>query len=113
LRCWIAGHRDIDTPLAVPPVALFFPRVTPVVIAIPFPEPRLVARRELDPPKPLRALPGVEPRDDEPRRRAMLRGERLAVRAKSDEAIVALRELDGRVRGEALFAVSDHVFCLR
>src|SRR5438309_54150 len=55
----------------------------------------------------LRALPGVEPRDDEPRRRAMLRSEGLAVRAKRDEAVVALRELDGRVRGEALLAVRD------
>ena len=37
----------------------------------------------------------------------MLRSQGLAVRAKRDEAVVALRELDGRVRGEALLAVRD------
>src|SRR3954468_741466 len=93
---------------SVAPVALFLPGVAAVVIAVALPEARLIHGGELDPAEPLRALPRVEARHDEAQRVAVLGRERLAVGAKCQQAIVALRELDRRVRGEAVLAVRDH-----
>src|SRR5215216_7478371 len=72
--------RDICTSSTrdgVPPclegVPLFLPVVAVVVVAVPLPEARLVRAQELAAAEPLRALPEVAVRDDEPERPAVLR----------------------------------------
>ena len=53
--------------LVVAPIPLFLPRVTGVVIPILLPKTRRIGIAELDSAQPLRALPRIETRDDEPR----------------------------------------------
>ena len=55
-------------------VALLEPRVAPVVVAVAFPEAGLVVVEHAQPGDPLRALPEVEVRHEQPRRAAVLDG---------------------------------------
>src|SRR5207249_10233871 len=61
------------------PVPLLAPRVSVVVVAEALPETRLVLVDQLEPAHPLRALPQVQVRDEQPRRPAVLGCQRLAV----------------------------------
>src|SRR4051812_47810311 len=66
-------------PFSVTLVTLLTPGVTQVVVAVLLPEPRLVARHERQLADPLRALPEVEVRHQQPDRSAVLDRQRLAV----------------------------------
>ena len=68
------GSRVTSTSEAVP---FLLPWVGLVVVAVALPEAGLVGDRELDSAQPLRALPEVLARHDEPQRPAVLGGERL------------------------------------
>src|SRR4051812_1020883 len=70
--------RSGPAPRSVPPIALFFPRVAVVVVAVGLPEAGLVVIAQLEAADPFRALPEVQMRDQEPRRAAVLGLERLA-----------------------------------
>src|SRR5438132_863540 len=65
--------------ILIAPVALLAPRVSIKVVAVGLPESRLLLLLELDPAHPLRALPEIEVRDEQSRRTAVLRVQRLAV----------------------------------
>src|SRR5918997_6213422 len=60
-------------------VPLLAPGVTEVVVAVLLPEPRLVARHQGELADPLRALPEVQVRHQQPDGTAVLDGQRLAV----------------------------------
>src|SRR3954447_9111304 len=60
-------------------IPLLFPWVTVVVVAVALPESGLIVRAQLDPANPLRTLPEVVARDEQPRRATVLRGERLVL----------------------------------
>src|SRR3954451_10531528 len=79
--------RDYDKSEAV---ALLFPEIGVVVVAVALPEARLVDRGELDAGQPLGALPEVLRRNEEPHRPAMLRGERRSVGLVDDERVLVL-----------------------
>src|SRR4051794_35013580 len=59
-------------------VPLLEPRVAEVVVAVALPEPLLVVLHERQPGDPLRALPEVEPRDEQPHRAAVFARERTS-----------------------------------
>src|SRR3954464_7789873 len=63
---------------SVPPIALLFPGIAVVVVAVGLPEARLVVVAQLEAADPLRALPEVQMRDQQPRGAAVLGLERLA-----------------------------------
>src|SRR3954462_4465791 len=64
-------------PRSIPPIALLFPWVAVVVVAVGLPEAGLVVVAQLEAADPLRALPEVQMRDQQPRRAAVLGLERL------------------------------------
>src|SRR3954454_4467280 len=70
--------RSGPAPRSVPLVALLFPGIAVVVVAIGLPEARLVVVAQLEPADPLRALPEVQMRDEQPGRAAVLGLERLS-----------------------------------
>src|SRR5690348_4567000 len=88
-------------------VALLFPGVGVVVVAVALPEAEPVDGGELDGAEPLGALPEVLPRDHEPRRPAVLLRQGLAVGVRRDERVLVLEEGDRHVRGEVMFGVGD------
>src|SRR3954470_14514809 len=73
----------------VAPVALLFPRVAAVVVAVGLPEAGLVVVEELDAAHPLGALPEVEMRHQQARRPAVLGLERLVAVAVCDPRLAA------------------------
>src|SRR5205807_8936018 len=85
-------------------VALLEPRVSVVVVAVALPEARLVLGAELDSPHPLRALPEVELRDEQPRPPAVLGLERLAVVGVGDPRLAAGDVLQREIRRVAAVA---------
>src|SRR3954453_12107426 len=89
-------------------VALFLPVVRVVVVAVALPEPRLVGREELEAAQPLRALPEVTRRDDEPERPPMLGLERFAVGFPRDQRLVVLERLPREAGGETLLRLREH-----
>src|ERR1700757_3486750 len=76
--------------LALELVAFFFPVVRVVAVAVALPEARLVCGSELEAGQPLRALPEVLRRDEEPCRPSVVRCERRAVRLVHDERALVL-----------------------
>ena len=70
-------------PGSVAPVPLFAPWVPVVVVAEALPESGLVVEGQRDAADPLRALPQVQVRDEQPGRAAVLRGQVLAVVART------------------------------
>src|SRR5918992_337829 len=70
--------QSVPAPRSVPRVALLFPGVAVVVVAVGLPEARLVVVAQLESANPLGALPEVEMRNEQPRRSAVLGLERLA-----------------------------------
>src|SRR3954465_8196756 len=89
-------------------VPLFLPVVRVVVVAVALPEPRLVAREELQAAQPLRALPEVTRRDDEPERPPVVGLERFAVGFPRDQRLVVLERLERDVGREALLRLGEH-----
>src|SRR3954471_17351155 len=69
--------RSVPAPRSVPRIALLFPRVAVVVVAVGLPEAGLVVVAKLKAADPLRALPEVQMRDQQPRRAAVLGLKRL------------------------------------
>src|ERR1700730_3295667 len=90
-------------------VALLFPVVGVVVLAVALREAGLIRGEELDAAQPLGALPEVARRDDETQRPAVLGLELLAVRLPGDESLVVLERLERHVGREALLRVREHV----
>ena len=88
-------------------VALLFPVVGVVVVAVPLPEAGLVVVGELDPAQPLRGLPEVATRDEEAHRPAVVGRRALAVRLVDDERVLVLDRRERDVGGEALLRVGD------
>src|SRR5437868_12905467 len=86
------------TPQSVAPVPLFQPRVAENVIAVGLPETRLVLVLQPEAAHPLRALPEVEVRHQQPRRPAVLRLERLAVVVVGDPCLAIRDVLERQVR---------------
>src|SRR5215207_6479188 len=85
-------------------VALLAPRVAAVVVAELLPEPRLVAFEQREAAQPLRALPEVQVRDEQPRRPTMLGVQRRAVVVEGDPRLAAgdvLERQIGRVAAVA------------
>ena len=89
-------------------VPLLEPWVAVVVVAVALPEARLVVVAQLQPAHPLRALPEVEVRHEQPRRAAVLGLERLAVVAVRDPGLAARDVLQREVRRVAAVAEGDH-----
>src|SRR5207247_8845246 len=74
---------------SVAAVALLFPRVAVVVVAVVLPETGLVLGAQLEATHPLGALPEVEVRDEQPGRATMLRLEGLASGLLRDPSLAA------------------------
>src|SRR3954454_2903537 len=76
----VSATRRPRSPAArsVAAVALLFPRVAVVVVAVVLPETRLVLGAQLEAAHPLGALPEIKVRDEQPGRATVLRVERLA-----------------------------------
>src|SRR5206468_11370501 len=92
---------------SVAAVALFEPLVAAVVVAQRLPEAGHVAVDQAEAADPLRALPEVAPRDDEPGRAAVLWRERPAVVLPGDERLAVQDVADWQVRGVATVRVGD------
>ena len=58
------------------------------VVPVPLPKSSFVAIQQLQPGDPLRALPGVQLRDDQPRRPAVLLRQRLAIVQKRHQRVL-------------------------
>ena len=69
-------------------VAFFLPRIAAHVVAASFPIASLIGLTELYAGDPFRALPGVQPRDDQPGRPPMLFCDRLAVMRQGDQCVL-------------------------
>src|SRR4051794_3742159 len=70
--------RSVRGPRSVPPVPLLFPWIAVVVVAVGLPEAGLAVVAQLGAAAPLRALPEVQMRDQQPGRAAVLGLQRLA-----------------------------------
>src|SRR5688572_29362850 len=75
------------------------------VVAADLPEAPLVLVDELEPGEPLRALPGVPLRHDEPERPPVLRLEVLSPVRPRDQDVIVAHRLEGEVRRVAVLAV--------
>src|SRR4051812_27561659 len=99
IRATVASRQSVAL------ITLLKPRVSAVVVAERLPEARFVLIAEDQPPRPLRALPEVQMRDEQAGRAAVLGLEVLAVVAVGDPRLAAGDVLDGQVGGVA--AVAD------
>src|SRR5437762_9636430 len=88
----------LDRAGSVAAVALFEPLVAAVVVAEALPEAGNVLVDQADPADPLRALPEVASRDDEPGRPAVLGRQQLAVVLPGDEGLAVEDVADRQVR---------------
>src|SRR5207302_5977114 len=82
-------------------IALFEPRVAPVVVAVLLPKPRLVVVEELQPGHPLGALPEVEVGDEQPGRTTVLDRKGPPVVAPYDPRLAIGHVGQGQVGGVA------------
>src|ERR671935_582030 len=96
--------RSVRVPRSVPPVPLLFPGIAVVVVAVGLPEAGLVVVAQLEAADPLRALPEVQMRDQQPRRAAVLGRERLAPVLERDPRPAARQILERQVRRIATVA---------
>src|SRR5262249_36545249 len=85
-------------------VAAVFPRL---------PETRPVLGHELDPADPLGTLPGVQSRDDQPHRIAVIRLQIVAIMLHGEQGIVAEKVGHWQVRGEAVLAMNHDTLGFR
>src|SRR3982074_1185946 len=83
-------------------VALFLPGIGVVVVAVALPEAEDVVVEELEAADPLRALPEVALRDEEPERPAMLRLEWSSVEGVGQQDVVIVEDGQWKVRRVAL-----------
>src|SRR5262249_41647341 len=90
-------------------IALLTPGVSVDVVAEGLPEARLIVLHELQPADPLRRLPEVEVRDQETRRAAVLRRQRLAVEAGRHQALATEQVVERQVGRVAAVAVRHEV----
>src|SRR5207253_10424924 len=103
-RCsWFAPSRRRVAPpsrsaSSVAAVALLFPRVAVVVVAVGLPEARLVVAAQLQPTHPFGALPEVQVGDNETRGAAVLGRQRLALVLVSDPGLASAEILQRQVR---------------
>src|SRR4051812_10590837 len=95
------------TPQLVAPVPLFLPRVAEQVIAVGLPEPRLVLVLQLEPAHPLRALPEIEMRHEQPSGSAVLRLQWLTVVVIGDPGLAVRHVFERQVRRVATVAERD------
>src|SRR6266849_4225885 len=91
------------------PVAVFFPGVGGVVVAVFFPEAQPVMLDPLEPFQPLRALPRVSLGHDQPQWAAVIGGQLGAVMPVGNHDVVVGQQLDGQARGVIGGAVRDNV----
>src|SRR5947208_9028900 len=92
-------------------IALLLPKIRIVVVPVALPEARLVVVEQLEPAKPLRALPEITARHDQAQRPAVLRFQRLAVGFIGDHRLLALEGVERHVGREALLRMGDHEAC--
>src|SRR4051812_10293490 len=98
---------------SVAPVALLFPGVAVVVIAVALPEAGLVVVAQLEATDPLRALPEVQVRDQQPGGAAVLGLERLAAVLVGDPRLAIRQILEREIGGVAAVAPRGHVTGVR
>src|SRR3954471_23631413 len=94
---------------SVAPVALLFPRVAVVVVAVVLPEARLVLGAQLEAAHPLGALPEVEVRDEQPGRATVLPLERSPSVLVDDPGLPVGQIFERQVRCVTAVAESEHV----
>src|SRR5688572_24184141 len=98
------ARRPLPAASSVARVALFFPWISVAVIAELLPEPELVLLEHAQAAHPLRALPEIEMRDQQPRGAAVLGRQWLAVVAIDDPRLAAGHVGERQVRRVAAVA---------
>lgn len=88
-------------------IPLLFPRIGAHVVAVDFPESRRVDVQELQRADPLRALPEIQLRNDEPARSAVVGLEVLAIVLRRQENVLALQVFERDVRRVTLLGARD------
>src|SRR3989442_10943694 len=94
---------------SVAPVPLFPPWIAEQVVAVRLPEPRLVLVSQAEASYPLRALPEVEVRHEQPRGAAVLGLERLPVVGERHPGLAVGDVLERQVRRVAAVAEGEEV----
>src|SRR5207248_7125817 len=96
--------KSVDLVLCQAPttVTLLCPRIPPHVISVLLPESRQVVLQQLEPTHPLRALPEVEMRHEQPRGPAVLRRQPLTAPAEGDQVLGPVQVREGQVRRKSL-----------
>src|SRR5439155_1468790 len=92
-------------------VALLEPRVAVVVVAVAFPEPRLVVILELQAGDPFRALPEVQVRHQQPGRAPVLDRQGVSLVVPDNPRLAAGHVLQREVRRVARVAQGEDVRC--
>src|SRR5690242_981387 len=96
------------TSTTLEPVALLFPGVGVVVVAVQLPEAHAVLAHQLELAHELRRLPEVALRHEQPQRAAVVVLERLAVEGMGQQHVVVQNHLERQVRGVAAVRVRHH-----
>src|SRR5947208_15235047 len=99
--------------MSVAPVALLLPRVSAHVVAVRLPEAGLVVVAQLEAAYPLRALPEVEVRHEQPRGAAVLGVEWLVVVRERDPGPAAGQIFERQVGRIAAVRPRSHIFGAR
>src|SRR3972149_7636575 len=94
-------------------IALFEERVATHVIAVYLPESRPVRFSELQAADPLGALPGVQVRNDQTHRTAVIPRERLTVAGEGEDVFGAVDVVERQVGRVSAEAVDHHGLALR
>src|SRR5439155_16957361 len=94
---------------SVAPIPLFLPWVAEQVVAVRLPEPRLVLVPESEAAYPLRALPEVQVRNEQPRWASVFGLERLSVVAERDPGLAVGDVLEREVRRVAAVAEGEEI----
>src|ERR1700751_1640156 len=104
------SQRALRTPTAILlPVALFFPGISAVVIAVDFPEAEAVMLDPFQPFQPFGAFPRVSLGNDEAQRTAVIRRQIGSVMPVGDQDVLVGKHLDRQARRITGVAVGDHV----
>ena len=90
-----------------PPEALLGPGIPAHVVAVLLPEAGVVLRQNLEPSHPLRALPEIEVRHQQPNGAAVFRRQRLAVVGEREQVIGAVEIFQGQVGREPMLGVDQ------
>src|SRR5581483_3661002 len=89
-------------------IPLLTPRIPAIVIAELLPKPRLIARHEPKATHPLRALPEIEMRHEQPRGPAMLRRQRRAPESERDPSLAIAHIVERQVGRVSTVAERHH-----